>query len=105
MSYGRMNDAETKLEEEVRKLLEEAERIDAEEDALFGKGNRGDELPEELRHRESRLKEFAKRRPSSKPKRGPSGRTSCRAQEEARGARAQRRRDREKDSRQAASHT
>jgi vacuolar-type H+-ATPase subunit H len=33
MSYGRMNDAETKLEEEVQKLLEEAERIDAEEDA------------------------------------------------------------------------
>jgi transposase len=58
MSYGRMSDAEAKLEEEVRKLLEEAERVDAEEDALYGKGKRGDELPEELRHRESRLKKI-----------------------------------------------
>ena len=58
MSYGRMTDAETKLTEEVKKLLEEAERVDAEEDALYGKGKRGDELPEELRHRESRLKKI-----------------------------------------------
>jgi transposase len=58
MSYGRMSDAETKLEEEVRKLLEEAERVDAAEDALHGKGKRGDELPEELRRRESRLKKI-----------------------------------------------
>ena len=58
MSYGRMTDAEKKLEEEGRKLLEEAERVDAEEDALYGKGKRGDELPEELRHRESRLKKI-----------------------------------------------
>jgi transposase len=58
MSYGRMNDAEKKLEEEVRKLLEEAERVDAEEDSIHGKGIRGDELPEELRHRESRLKKL-----------------------------------------------
>ena len=58
MSYGRTTDAEKKLEEEVRKLLEEAERVDAEEDALYGKGKRGDELPEELRHRESRLKKI-----------------------------------------------
>lgn len=58
MSYGRMTDAEKKLEDEVRKLLEEAERVDAEEDTLYGKGKRGDELPEELRHRESRLKKI-----------------------------------------------
>jgi transposase len=55
MSYGRMGEAEKKLQEEVQRLLAEAERIDAEEDAQFGRGNRGDELPEQLRRRESRL--------------------------------------------------
>jgi hypothetical protein len=42
MSYERMNEASKKLEEEVAHLLEEAERVDTEEDAKFGKGKRGD---------------------------------------------------------------
>ena len=58
MSYGRMGEAEKKLQEEVERLLAEAERIDTEEDAQFGKGKRGDELPQELRRRESRLKKI-----------------------------------------------
>ena len=58
MSYDRMNATEKKLEEEVRALLAEAERVDAEEDALYGKGKRGDELPEELKRRESRLRKI-----------------------------------------------
>jgi transposase len=58
MSYGRMSETEKKLEEEVRRLLEEAERVDAEEDAKFGKGVLGDELPKELQRRESRLKKI-----------------------------------------------
>jgi transposase/molybdopterin-binding protein len=58
MSYGRMLEAEKKLREEVQRLLEEAERVDAEEDARFGKGERGDELPQELQRRESRLKKL-----------------------------------------------
>jgi transposase len=58
MSYGRMAEAERKLEEEVRRLLEEAESVDADEDARFGKGTRGDELPDELRRRDSRLKKI-----------------------------------------------
>jgi transposase len=58
MSYERMSEAERKLEEEVQRLLEEAERTDAEEDARFGKGKRGDELPEELARRESRLRKI-----------------------------------------------
>lgn len=44
------------LEEEVRRMLREAEAKDAEEDALYGKDKRGDELPEGLRDRKSRLK-------------------------------------------------
>ncbi len=55
MSYDRMSETEKKLEDEVRRLLAEAERIDAEEDAQHGKGTRGDELPKELRRREDRL--------------------------------------------------
>ena len=37
------------LREEVRKIIEEAELIDEEEDELYGPKNRGDELPEDLR--------------------------------------------------------
>jgi len=44
------------LQEEVRKLLAEAERVDAEEDAKHGKEQRGDELPQGLRTREERRK-------------------------------------------------
>lgn len=44
------------LRAEVEKMLNEADAIDATEDALYGKGKRGDELPEEMRNRESRLK-------------------------------------------------
>src|SRR5207237_1349158 len=52
------------LEKEVQKILEEAERLDREEDRQFGKDKRGDELPEGLRksaERLTRLKEAQKR--------------------------------------------
>lgn len=55
MSYGRMSEAEKKLEAEVEELLRGAEEADAEEDQKYGKGKRGDELPDELARRESRL--------------------------------------------------
>lgn len=55
MSYARMTEKEKILADEVSALLAEAERIDKTEDAKFGKNRRGDELPEELRRRESRL--------------------------------------------------
>jgi transposase len=58
MSYGRMKQKEDELERQVRELLDLAERVDAEEDAKYGKGVRGDELPAELRHKESRLKKI-----------------------------------------------
>lgn len=54
MSYGRMCAAEEELAREVARLLSEAERIDAEEDARYGNA-RGDELPAELATREGRL--------------------------------------------------
>jgi transposase len=55
MSYERMCSAEEQLAEEVAALLREAERVDAQEDGLYGKEKRGDELPEELQRREGRL--------------------------------------------------
>jgi transposase len=58
MSYRRMSETEKRLEAEVKKLLAEAERTDEEEDRKYGKGRRGDELPEELRRRESRLRKI-----------------------------------------------
>jgi transposase len=55
MSYGRMEEAERRLAQEVAALLAQAEQVDAAEDAQYGKGRRGDELPAELARRESRL--------------------------------------------------
>jgi len=55
MSYARMTEAEQELAAEVARLLAAAQRVDDEEDKLYGQGQRGDELPAELRNRESRL--------------------------------------------------
>jgi transposase len=55
LSYERLNKAEQELSQEVARLLTEAQRVDDEEDGLYGQGKRGDELPEELRRRETRL--------------------------------------------------
>ena len=58
MSYDRMKQKEQHLRDEVQQLLEQAEAADAAEDAQYGKNRRGDELPEELQRRESRLKKI-----------------------------------------------
>jgi len=54
MSYGRMAQKIAELDQQVQELLAEAEVTDQEEDAQYGKGKRGDELPEELRFRQQR---------------------------------------------------
>ena len=58
MSYGRMGEVEQRLQQEVEQLLRQAQEVDAAEDAKYGKGKRGDELPAELARRESRLKKI-----------------------------------------------
>jgi transposase len=55
MSYERMQETEKRLREEVRKLLKQAEAADKEEDSRYGRDRRGDELPEELQRRETRI--------------------------------------------------
>ena len=57
MSYGRMKLTEAELKKEIQELLETAEKVDAREDRKFG-AKRGDEIPEELQFRESRLKKI-----------------------------------------------
>ena len=55
MSYERMQQEEQRLKQEIAKLLAEAEATDANEDAAHGPDRHGDELPEELARRQSRL--------------------------------------------------
>jgi transposase len=62
MSYGRMKEEEKRLGQEIRDLLHRAEATDAEEDARYGSGCRGDELPAELSRRQDRLKKIREAR-------------------------------------------
>jgi transposase len=54
MSYVRMQEKQQQLKEEVKQLLDQATAADEQEDRQYG-SKRGDELPEELQRRESRL--------------------------------------------------
>jgi transposase len=55
MSYERMLKREEELKQEIEDLLKRAEEADQAEDGTYGKGKRGDELPQELARRETRL--------------------------------------------------
>lgn len=58
MSYARMQAEERRLAQEIAELCEQARRTDATEDQLYGADHRGDELPEELHHRQARLEKI-----------------------------------------------
>lgn len=62
MSHERMLKTEAQLEAEIAALLRKAELIDAQEDARYGKGKRGDALPKELERRQDRLDALRKAR-------------------------------------------
>ena len=55
MSYKRMNEEEARLQAQVKELLRRAERVDREEDELYGSGQDKQDLPAELSRREQRL--------------------------------------------------
>jgi transposase len=83
MSYDRMAQQEEAIREQVKELMAKAAATDAEEDTLFGKDKRGDEFPEELERRETRLdrireaKRVVEERAREKAKAGvPSDRSS-----------------------------
>ena len=62
MSHERMVRAEKELEKEINALIRKAEILDAQEDRRYGKGNLGSELPDELRHKQGRLKKIRQAR-------------------------------------------
>jgi hypothetical protein len=88
MSYSYMEKEIKRLQAEVDKLLEQAEQIDAEQDAALG-SRRGDELPDELKRREDRLAKI----------REAKGRLEAEAR--AKASEEQRRRDEEQAKREA----
>jgi transposase len=64
MSYEHMKKREDELKAKVAALFRAAEAADAEEDARYGKGRRGDELPAELARadgRRERIRELRRR--------------------------------------------
>jgi transposase len=58
MSYDRMTTEETRLQQEIDALLQQAQATDAAEDAQHGLDLRGDELPAALARRETRLQKI-----------------------------------------------
>ena len=58
MSWGRMKQAEKQIREEVKQMLAEAAEADAAEDARYGPEKTGQELPEELQRRQTRLEKI-----------------------------------------------
>ena len=54
MSYSRLSAKQKVLADEISDLMAEAKTVDAAEDARFGPGRRGDELPAELANRARR---------------------------------------------------
>jgi transposase len=56
MTYREMKKQEKRLRVEIDRWFDEADRIDAYEDELYGPDKRGDELPEELSRHETRLR-------------------------------------------------
>jgi transposase len=89
MSHARMKEEEQRIGKEIAAIVAKAKGEDLAEDVQFGPDFRGDELPQELRRRESRLTRIvaAKRRLEERTK----------ADAEAKAAEAKRRRDEDDD--------
>ena len=58
MSWGRMKQTEQQIAAEVKQMLAEAAEADAAEDARYGSEQTGQELPEELQRRQTRLQKI-----------------------------------------------
>jgi transposase len=84
MSYGYMLKQIERLREEITALVQQAQSVDAEDDAALG-SRRGDELPDELQRREQRLAtiQTAKARLEEQAKAAAEAQRQERAQKEA----------------------
>src|SRR5688572_12989302 len=58
MSYGGMKKQENKLKAEIDRWFEQAERMDREEDALYGEDRVGDELPDWVSDKQKMLEKI-----------------------------------------------
>jgi transposase len=58
MSYGKMKKAESRLKAEIERWFEEADRLDREEDQLYGADKSGDEMPEWVADKQQRLEKI-----------------------------------------------
>ena len=56
----KMGEKEAELEAEVQELIRQAEQEDDKEDTRYGKGKRGDEVPDELSFKQGRLETIRK---------------------------------------------
>jgi Transposase DDE domain/Transposase domain (DUF772) len=83
MSYDYMLKEEQRLKKEVKGLLAQAEEADQAEDQTYGQNRRGEELPEELARRQSRLKRIREAKVA----------LEAEAREQARAAEAERQRE------------
>jgi transposase len=83
MSYDYMLKEERRLKQEIKALLAQAEEADQAEDQTYGRDRRGEELPEELARRQSRLHKI----------RDAKAALEAEAREQARAAAAERQRD------------
>jgi transposase len=83
MSYDYMLKEEKRLQHEVKALLAQAEQADQAEDQTHGQHGRGEELPEELARRQSRLQKIREAKAA----------LEAEAREQARAAEAERQRE------------
>ena len=58
MSYGGMKKKEAELAEEIQSWFDQAERVDQQEDELYGAERRGDEMPDWVANKEKRLEKI-----------------------------------------------
>jgi transposase len=56
MSYARIKAEEERLAKEIAEIIDQAQAADEQDDEKYGKDNDGNEMPEELEFRETRLK-------------------------------------------------
>lgn len=89
------NRTDESLQRQITEMLADADRLDREEDELFGKDMRGDELPEELRTsagRQKRLKEALARlrAEAERARKEQEGKIEARAEDERRTGRKKR---------------
>ena len=85
MSYGRMEARAKELEAEVEKWFAAAEAADAEEDRLYGRDKRGDELPDWVADKQKRAEKIraAKAELEAEAKAAAEAEAKARAEEEA----------------------